>query len=503
MEYTLGHCLKRSATKFANKTAVVCEGRRITYKELNDRVNLLANALLAMGVSKGDRVASMLYNTPETIEVYYAAAKIGAITVPINFRLVGKEVNFILENSGSKILIYDDNLQSIVDGLRNIEGLQFVSLGESNKSNSLKYEELLAKSTLQEPQVPVFEKDMRLIMYTSGTTGFPKGAMFTHRNNIWAALSIIITKKYDTREVVLVVNPLFHMNSYANVIACVFMGNTIVLMKRYDSIEMMELIQDEKVTMCSIVPTICSRLLQEPYEKQFDTKNWRYCTCTGTSWLFEMKKEFIQRYPHVVMADAYGATEVFSGTLIEGPDMLRKPGSVGKPYLDTIIRVVDENGNEKKTGEAGEIQFYGPHVTQGYWQNPEATQKVLHDGWFQSGDIGYFDEEGYLYFLDRRKDLIISGGENIYTAEIENVLIQHPKIDDVVIIGVSHEEWGKVVKAYVVLSENEQMTEDEVINYCGDYLANYKKPRSVEFVAELPKNALGKVLKNKMVGGEK
>lgn len=498
MEYTLGYCLERSAIKFKDKPAIVYQDQQITFYQLNQRVNLLANALSELGVKKGDRVASMLFNTPELIEVYFAAAKIGAISVPVNFRLVSREVDYILNDSKSKVLIFDYNLKHIIGEVADKVSLQLISIGKKKYSDFNNYEDLLASASYEEPQVSISETDLRFIMYTSGTTGFPKGAMFTHRNNLWAALSIVITKKYDVSEVVLVVNPLFHMNSYINVIACIFRGNTIVVMKKFDPYEMMRLIEKEKVTMCSIVPTICNRLLKGSYDKEFNTNSWRYCTCTGTAWPFAMKKAFMKRYPHVVMADAYGATEVFSGTLIEGPEMLKRPRSVGRPYLDTIIRVVNEQGNDMPPGEAGEIIFYGPHVTQGYWQNPKATENALRDGWFHSGDVGYFDENGYLYFLDRRKDMIISGGENIYTAEIEHVLIQHPKIKEAAIIGVFDEEWGKLVKAYVVLNENEQMDKEEVVTFCLENLASYKKPHFVDFVQSLPKNALGKVMKNKL-----
>lgn len=498
MEYTLGYCLKRSSWKFANKTAIVFQDRRITYYELNRRVNLLANALIELGVQKGDKVASILFNTPELIEIYFAAAKIGAISVPINFRLVGREASFIVKQSDSKILIYDGDLRRIIDEIDEKNSIKMVSMGKTRFSDSIDYEELLSQASDEEPEVPVSETDLRFIMYTSGTTGIPKGAMFTHRNNLWGALTIVVAKKYDPNDVVLLVNPLFHMNSYINVIACVFMGNTIVVMRNFDPLKMLELMEKEKVTICSIVPTICKRLIETIKDKHFDTQSWRYCTCTGAAWPFGMKKDFMKSFPHVVMADAYGATELFCGTLIEGHEMLKKPTSVGRPYTDTIIRIVDQNGEELPPNQTGEILFYGPTVTQGYYKNPEATAQALRDGWFFSGDIGYFDEDGYLYFLDRRKDMIVSGGENIYSAEIENVLIQNPKIKEAAVLGVPDEEWGKVVKAYVVLHENEKMDDDEVIQFCLDNLASYKKPRYVEFMKSLPKNALGKVLKREL-----
>jgi len=349
-----------------------------------------------------------------------------------------------------------------------------------------------------ELDISVKEKDLRFIMYTSGTTGFPKGAMFTHRNNLWAALSIIITKKYDFNEVVLFVNPLYHMNSYINVIACIFMGNKMVLMKRFDTIIMMRLIESEKVTMCSVVPTICQRLLEISKDHQLNTGSWRYCTSTGAPWPFEIKKAFMEIFPHVVMADAYGATEVFSGTLIQGSEILKKPNSVGRPYVDTIIKIVDDQGNELLPGQIGEIIFYGPHVTQGYYNDPGATSESLKDGWFYSGDLGYFDEDGYLYLLDRKKDMIISGGENIYSLEIENVLLRNEKILEAAVVGVPDDRWGEAVKAYIVLRPSVTMGKEEVISFCQKHLASYKKPRYVEFVDSLPKNSLGKILKNRL-----
>ncbi len=495
MEFTLGYLLKRSAWKFPNKTAVVFEGKHITYEGLNRRVNRLANALLNLKIKKGDKIASMMFNSSQLIEVYFAAAKIGAISVPINYRLVGEEVNYIVGHSDSSTLIYDAGLRNVIERVLQSKRLNFISVGEKMFSDSMDYEVLMKGSTDSEIDQSADEKDLRFIMYTSGTTGFPKGAMFTHRNNLWAALSIIITKKYNFNEVVLFVNPLYHMNSYINVIASIFMGNKMVLMKRFDPNKMMQLIESEKVTICSVVPTICEKLLEVSKDHPFDTKSWRYCTSTGAPWLFEMKKRFMKRFPHVVMADAYGATEVFSGTLIQGSELLEKPKSVGKPYLDTIIRIVDDHGIDLPVGQVGEIIFYGPHVTQGYYNDPVATREALREGWFYSGDLGYFDEDGYLYLADRKKDMIISGGENIYSLEIENVLLRNEKIIEAAVVGVPDDRWGEMVKAYIVLRPTVTMDKDEVVNFCQEHLASYKKPRFVEFVDSLPKNSLGKTLK--------
>ena len=495
MEFTLGYLLKRSAWKFPNKTAIVFEGKRITYDELDQRVNRLANALLKLGIKKGDKIASMMFNSSDLIEVYFAAAKIGAINVPINYRLVGEEVNYIIDHSDSSTLVYDKDLRNVIEPLLESKRLNSISVGQKHYFDSINYEELIRASVDSEPDISVDEKDLRFIMYTSGTTGFPKGAMFTHRNNLWAALSIIITKKYDFNEVVLIVNPLYHMNSYINVIAGLFMGNKIVVMRRFDPLKMMKLIESEKVTICSVVPTICEKLLEVLKDHEFNTTNWRYCTSTGAPWPFGMKKAFRERFPQVVMADAYGATEVFSGTLIQGSEILEKPKSVGKPYLDTIIRIVDDQGMELPSGQIGEIIFYGPHVTQGYYNDPVATGEALREGWFYSGDLGYFDEDGYLYLVDRKKDMIISGGENIFSLEIENVLLRNEKILEAAVVGFPDDQWGEVVKAYIVLRPSVTMSKDEVINFCQEHLASYKKPRYVEFVDALPKNSLGKILK--------
>ena len=453
---------------------------------------------MKLGIKKGDKIASMLFNSPEIIEAYYAAAKIGAITVPVNFRLVGREVEYIIDQSESSTFIYDADLRNVIEKFSARRDLNLISVGKNEYSGSMNYEKLIADSIDSEVDVPVNEKDLRFIMYTSGTTGVPKGAMFTHSNNLWAALSIIIAKKYDFNDVVLIVNPLFHMNSYINVIASIFMGNKVVVMKSFDPVRMMELIESEKVTICSVVPTICKRLIEASEDYQFNTESWRYCTCTGSLWPVEMKKVFMSKFPHVVMADAYGATEVFAGTIIESPEMVKKLQSVGRPYLDTLIRIVDKQGNDLKPGQIGEIIFYGPHVTKGYYNNLEATDEALKNGWFCSGDLGYFDEDGYLFFVDREKDMIISGGENIYSAEIENVLLRHDKVFEVAVVGVPDDKWVEAVKAYIVLLDQAEMDEDEVINFCKEHLASYKRPKHIEFVKLLPKNQMGKVLKKEL-----
>lgn len=494
MEFTLGYLLKRSALKFPRKTAIVFEGSRIPYAELNQRVNRLVNALLQKGVKKGDKIASIMFNSPPLVEAYFAAAKIGAISVPINYRLVGEEVDYILGQSDSSVLIYESELRPVIAGL-DLKHLLRISVGGQSTSDAIPYEDLLRGSTDWEIQTEVGERDLRFIMYTSGTTGFPKGAMFLHRNNLWAALSLIVNKRYDFNETVLFVNPLYHMNSYINVIACIFMGNKMVIMRKFDALQMMELMEAEDVTMCSVVPTICQRLLEIPPDRKFNTAKWRYCTSTGAPWPFDLKKAFMERFPHVVMADAYGATEVFSGTLIQGREILEKPSSVGRPYLDTLIKVVNERKEELPPGQIGEISFYGPHVTQGYYKNPEATAEALKDGWFFSGDLGYFDEDGYLYLVDRKKDMIISGGENIYSLEIENVLLKNEKVLEAAVVGVPDARWGEIVKAYIVLRPSVAMDKEEVVQFCQQHLASYKKPRRVEFVESLPKNSLGKILK--------
>ncbi len=494
MEFTLGYLLRRSAIKFPQKTAIVSGESRITYDELNRRTNRLANALRKAGVRKGDKIASILFNSSQLIEVYFAAAKLGAVSVPINYRLVSTEVNYILHQSDSSVLIYDVELEPIV-AAADTNGLLCISIGKTAAANSIPYEVFLANSTDDEIQQEVTERDLRFIMYTSGTTGFPKGAMFSHANNLWAALSLIINKKYDFNECVLFVNPLYHMNSYINVIACIFMGNKMVVMRKFDPLQMMALMEKEEVTMCSVVPTICQRLLQLPPDKKFHLEKWRYCTSTGAPWPFDMKKAFMAKFPHVVMADAYGATEVFSGTLIQGEEILKKQSSVGRQYLDTIIKIVNERKEELPAGQIGEIAFYGPHVTLGYYKNPEATKESLVDGWFFPGDLGYFDEDGYLFLVDRKKDMIISGGENIYSLEIENVLLKNEKVLEVAAVGVPDDQWGEVVKVCIGLRPNVTMDKEEVIKFCGQHLASYKKPRFVEFVDSLPKNSMGKIMK--------
>lgn len=495
MQVTLGYILKRSGIKFLKKTAIFFEDKRITYEELNHRVNQVANALLKMGVKKGDKVASLLFNTPELIEIYFAAAKIGAVNIPVNFRLIGREVSYIVQQSDSIVLFYDADLRKIIDDLSTKDSLKLISVGSTRFVDSEDYYELRSASVDKDPDVQVKEEDLRFIMYTSGTTGVPKGAMFSHKSNLWAALILSLTKKYDSNEVILLVNPLFHMNSYINLIAAVYWGNKIVLMKNFDSIKMLQLIEQEKVSICSIVPTMCKRLIEKAKTNCFDLKSWRYCTCTGAAWSVELKKNFRETFPGVIAADAYGATEIMAGTLLEGEDLVRKANSVGKPYLDTIIKIIDEKGQELSANQIGEIVLYGPHIMEGYYKMPEASEEALIEGWFHSGDVGYFDEEGYLYFLDRRKDMIVSGGENIYTAEIEKVLMGHEKISNSAVVGEPDAEWGQVVKAFIVLEENETMTPEEVIQYCKENLASYKKPRHVEFVESLPKNALGKILK--------
>lgn len=494
----VGQILRLTALKFPNRIALICEEKRMTYQAYDDRVNQLANGLLHLGLRKGDRVAVLLFNSIPMVEILFACAKTGSVFTPVNFRLTAEEVFYILDHSDARFFIYGEEFSGLVEMIRPklLKVEFFISLGEVASPN-LNYEAILKESPVLEPTIPLSEKDECQLMYTSGTTGKPKGAILTHENLLWNLFNTILGREEKEGEISIVIGPLYHTAALNNhFLTRIAMAGTSILIKHFDPEKVMEIIQREKVTVISGAPAAYHLLLSLP-EGRYDTRSITKCT-TGASILpNETKERLIKLFPNLSgIYDVYGCTEATpSIAILKAKDSLKKKECVGPAVTFLEVRIVDEQDRDVPVGEVGEVICRGPNVMKGYYKDEEATREALRGGWLHTGDLARRDEEGFIYIVDRKKDMIVSGGENIYPREIEEILYSHPKIEDAAIIGVPDPLWGESVRAVIVLKRGETMTEEEVIEYCKNHLASYKKPKSVEFVESLPRNPSGKVLK--------
>lgn len=498
----VGYLLTNAANRYPDRTAIVFEGRRFSYGEFNERVNSLANAFVELGVKKGDKVAAMLYNSNQIVEVYLAAAKIGGVFVPVNFRFKEKEAYYILDHSDAVIFVYGQEFEEMVASLRSelSKVKRYVCVGEA-PGGALDYEELMARFPPKEPEKEITEGDECQLMYTSGTTGKPKGALITHGNVLWNLVNTMIAREDIPGDTSLVVGPLYHVAALNNHFTIrVALAGTSVIMRRFDPREIMEVIERERINVVSGSPSVFNFLLQLPNLEGYDTLSVTKCTVGSAILPVDTKNRLLKVFPNCGgVYDVYGCTETSpSITILSARDSLRKHACVGEPVIFLEAKVVDEDGNEVPVGEVGEVVCRGPIVMKGYYKDEEGNKEALKGGWLHTGDLAKVDEEGYFYIVDRKKDMVISGGENIYPREIEEILYTHPKIAEAAVIGVPDDVWGESVKAVVVLKEAETLTEKEVIEFCQGHLASYKKPRSVDFVEVLPRNPSGKVLKTEL-----
>ena len=485
--------LLRNVHEQPEKLAVIFGNKRYTYKVFNERVNRLANALLEKGMAKGDKVAYLLNNCSEFAEISFALSKIGALSIPLNFRLKEEEIGYIIENSDSSFLFfgpeYKENIAKLLPGFNKFK--KAIQVGGNSE-----YEELLQNSSIQEPSVLVTEDDDHSIMYTSGTTGFPKGAVHTHKSRIWNSLNMLVDTGLRGTDIFAITTPLFHIAAgHTMVLSTIFIGGTVVILAGFSLPEFFEVIQREKVTAFFAVPMMFVRILDHPNLKEYDLSSLRLLFTGGAVTSVELKEKLMKAFPRATLDDLMGLTE--GGpltTFLPHRDAFRKPGSVGRAHFSQMVRVVNEKGEDVNGDEVGEIIVKGPAVMEEYYKNPEATHKALRDGWLYTGDLARVDKERYQYLIVRRTDLIISGGENVYPADVEKILLLHPAVKEAAVIGIKDREWGERVMAAVVPREGERLTEEDLLSFCREKLAGYKRPRRIALVDELPKNQLGKVL---------
>ncbi len=504
---TIGDLLVRNAHKFPDKTAVVSEERSLTFGDFNRRVNRLAEALIARGLTKGDRIGVLVHNGHQFLEIYFAAAKTGGIFCPYNNHLRGAEIADLIDYSTPRFLFFDTDYGAMIDDVRagNASIESFICLQSRQWQYARDYETVLSVMSDKEPQTRVAEDDVLSIFFTAGTTGRPKGAMRTHRHLMSNAIAGVIELKVGYDERALITFPMYHVACEDNISRHSFMPNTIYTRREggFNPVEVLQFISRERITRCQLVPTMIHSLLQAPNIKDYDLSSLQLILYAGAPMPAELLKKALKVFP-CGFAQMYGQTESGPITTLLKPEdhvlegteaQVGRLASSGKPAINYEIRIVDDNDNDVPVGEVGEIIGRSEAMTIGYWQMPDATAEKLRNGWLHTGDLGRFDEEGFVYIVERKGDMIISGGVNIYPREIEEVLYKHPAISEASVIGVPDEHWGEVVKAIVVLKDGASATEAEIIELCAAHLASYKKPKTVEFWKNLPKSAAGKILK--------
>ncbi|MEU3336468.1 long-chain fatty acid--CoA ligase [Streptomyces sp. NPDC006668] len=488
----LGSWPARRARKTPHRTALIHGGTSLTYAQLYDRTTRLAHALRSRGIRRGDRIAYLGPNHPSYLETLFAAGTLGAVFVPLNTRLAGPEIAFQLADSGAKALVYGPSHAGLVAGLPGDTDVRaYVEVGAE-------YEEAVAGAPAEPVDEPVAPDDTCIIMYTSGTTGRPKGAMLTHANLTWNAVNVLIDHDLIADERALVSAPLFHTAGLNMLTLPVLLkGGTCVLVEAFDPNATFDLIEEHRITFMFGVPTMFEQVARHPRWPDADLSSLRLLTCGGSPVSTPLIAAYQER--GLTFLQGYGMTEASPGTLfLDAEHAVSKAGSAGVPHFFSDVRVVRPDLTPVDVGETGEVVVRGPHVMPGYWGLPEESAASFADGWFRSGDAARVDEDGYVHIVDRIKDMIISGGENIYPAEIEDLLLAHPGIVECAVIGVPDEKWGEVPRAVVVPREGVRVDPDEVLASLDGRLAKYKIPKSVVLADELPRTASGKLLKSRV-----
>ena len=497
-----------------DRDLIVFEGKRSTFRQTSERVNRLANALSKLGIQKADRIGILQVNCSHYIEAYFATAKLGAIFVPLNFRAKSGELSYMISNAEAKLIFvgnrYLEMVNNMLPELPTVE--QCVSL-EADNGKNLYYENLVESSASDELTTEIEDDDLTILIYTAGTTGRPKGVPLKHSGFVAYVLDNVDPASPEIEERNLLAVPLYHIAGIQAMLAGVYGGRSLVIMRQFEVKEWLETIQHERATRAMLVPTMLKWVIDDPDFKKYDLKSLQVITYGAAPMPFEVIKKAIQEMPWVRFINAFGQTETASTITALSPEdhiirgteeeiekkLKRLTSSIGRPLPDVEVKIVDMEGNVLPPLEVGEILARGSRIMTGYWKDEEKTSQVMtKDGWLRTADKGWMDEDGYIYLVGRDDDMIIRGGENISPGEVENVLHSHRDIEEAAVIGVPDPVWGQEPRAIVVLKKGKDTTGDEIIEYCRSRLAGFKRPRSVIFLDSLPRNPMGKVLKREL-----
>ncbi len=506
----LGQIQKLNAKKFIDTVALVDKDRSFTYPAMNKRVNQLAHSLTALGLQKGDKVAVILENCIEIVELFLATAKTGIIIVPINFRLAGPEVEYIVNNSDAKALVghdlFADTVSPIRDKLTNIPSANYVMVGQAEEGYC-EYEDFIKDAADHEPDVKVDVKDTWILIYTSGTTGKPKGVIRSHESHIAYYLHSAVDFGFNEKDVCLNVMPLCHINSIFFTFTFLYIGGSAYIHPAigFKPEKILEIIEKHKITFISLIPTHYTLILNAPAEaKNRDVSSIRKLLCSSAPGRRSMKQAVMDFFSGVELYEAYGSTEGGIVTILKPEYQMTKLGSIGFEALgNDFIKILDEDGHQVPEGEIGELYARGPTLFNEYYKQPKQTAESFKQGLFSAGDLARRDEDGFYHLVDRKKNMIITGGENVYPSEIEEVVGNHECVLDCAVIGLPDEKWGEKVTAVVIKKDGfrpEDITEDMIKECCRGQIAGYKTPKEVIFIdeAEMPRTPTGKILHRKL-----
>ena len=500
MQVNIGQLLTKRAYVNPDLEALydVAAGRRFSYEQLNARSNQVAHAISST-VNKGDRVALLMMNSHEFLTAFFAIAKIGGVVVPLNWRLVPNELEFILKDSGTTVLFYGEEFLPSVVELQSLgdktDVAQWIHVGSPDTTPSFasEFNSLVDHQPGSEPTVSAFNDDLLYIMYTSGTTGLPKGVMHTHNTQMAALLTLNATSDFCVGDRYLNPMPLFHVGALSPAMITTYRGLAQILMRSFDPTKAWELVTEERINNALLVPAMLQAMRVTYDPAKHDKKSVRWFLSGAAPVPVTLIHQYLEM--GIDIHQVYGLTETCGPACVTTPDIaIRKAGSTGKSYFHTEVKVVRPDGSECDDNESGEIIISGDHIMTGYWNRPDATAESIRDGWFYSGDMGIRDDEGFIFIQDRLKDMIITGGENVYPAEIENLLLSCPGVADAAVIGVPSEKWGESAIAIAVRKDPE-LDEKTVLAFCDGKLARFKTPVAVRFVDSIPRNASGKILK--------
>jgi acyl-CoA synthetase (AMP-forming)/AMP-acid ligase II len=501
----IGEALPRNAQHFALKPAIVDHNKSITHLDLHRRTNRLGNYLVKQGVRKGDRVAVSCGSRSEHFEMLFGIAEIGAIAVPFDYNWSAQECAAMLKFFAPSAFVLESREQThdlFALASEHIDANKLLAIDNPGVAGNTPYEQALASVSADEPEIAVDGKDPFLVMITSGTTGFPKGCQINHETYALRSINNAITKGLSDDERALITLPLHFNAGRGSMMGVLYLGGTVFIQEKFDEEKFLGTLQNERITYTILVPTLCHRLLSYPDLDRFDKSSLQYLGITGGHLSRDVANKVMERIcPQLY--EAYASTDCGQITIIGPEDRNVAPETVGKPIWCVLLKIAGDDQRELPRGQEGEICVRTPLAIQGYYNNAPATEEFFSDGWCHTGDIGFYDEKGYLTVSGRKKNMIKSGGISVFPEEIEDVLRKHPQVADVAVIGFKSSEWGEAVKAFVVLNTGANGDADSLIAFCKASLASYKAPKVIEFIARLPRTGLGKIDRGKLaaIGG--
>ena len=498
----IGDLLKKSAECYPNKTAIICGDSETSYKELNETANKVANALVRLNLPRNTKLSILSANQFDYPSIYFGAAKSGYVLAHLSSRFTNDELQHVINSTDIGLIFVHadllDNLLSVRELTPTLSNIVVFGGSFSDYDSLCSFEVFIDRALATEPKVEIDETDAFSITYTGGTTGFPKGVVVNHASRIIGSVRAEREFNMVAEDINCCSTPLFHIAGlFVWFQTSIKMGSTCVLLPAWDPENFIDLVENKNVTGAFLVPTQINSVLNHPNFSEIRLKNWRYCSHGGAPTSIAQLERMHEKLPNVIWEEQYGQSESGNLTIRPYKFSMEKAGSVGRPFKDVDLAIFDKDGNELSVGMSGEVVTKGIQNMMHYYNDPEQTRETFTpDGWLKTGDIGYLDQDGFLYLVDRSKDMIISGGENIFPTEIENALYRHPDVDECAVFGIPDDYWGELPAAHVILKDNTVTKEDDLIEFCTSQIARHKRPRSIKFVDSLPKTAVGKIQKN-------